>query len=140
MVSLAELALENRERERVLQQALNRPLQWTRSERRIVALRRQNFPRRRRQLEGELSVREQLLELRELEIDDVLYLSLAEWAEDDDVVDPVEELGAEMLPQRVRHLCFDHRAVVASVLEDIRTSDVRRHDDDGVAEIDGASL
>ena len=37
VIPFGELALENRKRERVLQQALNRPLQWTRSERRVIA-------------------------------------------------------------------------------------------------------
>src|SRR5450759_1731806 len=140
VISLAELALEDSEREWVLQQALNCPLQRTRPERRIVALGRQDLARRGRQLKRELSVREQLLELRQLQIDDVLDFRLAKRSEDDDVVDAIEKLRAEMLSEGVRHLCLDHRAVVACVLEDVGAPDVRRHDDDGVPEIDGAAL
>src|SRR5450759_5672387 len=140
VISLVELALEDGERERVLQQALNCPLQRTRSECRIVTFGRQDFARRGRQLERELSVSEQLLELSQLQIDDVLNLSLAKRAENDDVVDAIEKLRAEMLSEGVRHLRLDYRAVVARVLEDVGAPDVRCHDDDGVPEINGAAL
>src|SRR5882762_6960356 len=140
VVAFVELPFEDSKRERVLQQPLDRALQGTRSESRIVALGRQNLARRRRQLESELSIPQQFLELAKLQIDDVLYLLLAERAEDDDVVDAVEELGAEMLPEGARYLRLDHRAVFAGVLEYVSAADVRRHDDNRVPEIHRATL
>src|SRR6185295_11314399 len=97
VVAFAELPFQNRHRQRILQQALDRALQWARAKRRIIAFGGQHFPRRGRELERELSFAEQGFEPLELEIDDVLDLLFAERAEDDDVVDTIEELGAEML-------------------------------------------
>ena len=70
----------------------------------------------------------------------LLDLLGAERVEDDDVVDAVEEFGLECLTQRAHDLRLDERPVAARVLEDERRADVRRHDDDGVAEVDGAPL
>src|SRR4051812_15303628 len=140
VIALVELALEHRQRQRILQQPLNRPLEWPRAERGIVPLGREHLPRRRCQLERETALGEKLLESVKLEIDDVLDLRFAEWPEDDDVIDPVEKLGTEVLAERARDLGFDDRAVFTRVLEDVGAADVRRHDDDGVPEIDGAAL
>src|SRR5688572_7541322 len=139
VISLREPSLEHSHRQRILEQALDRPLQRTCTERRIVALRRQYFPGSGCQLQTQLPVGEQLLQASQLEIDDVLDLSLAQRPEDDDVVDTVEKLRAEVLPQRSHHLRFDHGAVVPGMLEDVGAADVRRHDDYGVAEVDRTS-
>src|SRR6266550_2574461 len=140
VVSLVELAFENGEGEGVLQETLDRALQRSGAERRVVALCRQDFTCRRSELEGELPVGEQILEPVQLQVDDVLDLLLAEWLEDDDVVDAVEEFRTEMLTQRTRNLRFDHRSILSRMLEDVSATDVRCHDDDGVAEIDSPAL
>src|SRR6266550_6739652 len=140
VVSLVEPALENGEGEGVLQETLDRALQRSGAERRIVALCRQDFTCRRSELERELPVGEQILEPLQLQVDDVLDLLLAEWSEDDDVVDSVEEFRTEMLTQRTGNLRFDHRSILSSMLEDVSAADIRRHDDDRVAEIHGATL
>src|SRR3954470_5206343 len=61
VIALVELALEHRQRQRILQQPLNRPLEWPRAERGIVPLGREHLPRRRRQLERETALGEKLL-------------------------------------------------------------------------------
>src|ERR1700687_5079593 len=140
VISLAEFALEYCEGEGILQKPLDCPLERTRAECGIVPFCGKHLARLGRQLEGQLPVRQQALRFLELKIDDVLDLCFAQWAEDDDVVDAVEELGAEVLPERVRHLRLDHSAVISSVLENVGAPDVRRHDNDGVPEIDRAPL
>src|SRR6478672_9380065 len=70
----------------------------------------------------------------------MLDLLFAEWSEDDDVVDAIEELGAKMLTQRVHHRLLDCIPIFCSVLENEHAADVRRHDDHGVSEIDRATL
>src|SRR4051812_40965508 len=49
----------------------------------------------------EVPLRQHLLQPLELEIDDPHQVLPAELPEDDDVVDPVEELGPEVVPQLV---------------------------------------
>ena len=77
----------------------------------------------------------------ELEVHDPLEVLLGERLEDDDVVHPVQELGAEVplhLPQhRLLHLLGPS---LPEGLEDVLASDVRGHDDDRVPEVDRASL
>ena len=70
----------------------------------------------------------------------MLDLAFAQRTEDNDVIDAVEELGAEMLTESVRNLSLDHCAVFTCVLEDVCAPDVRSHDDDGVTEVNGATL
>src|SRR5882757_6339509 len=52
VVAFVEFSLEDGEREGVLQQSLNRSLEWACSERRIVTFRRQHIARGGCQLEG----------------------------------------------------------------------------------------
>ncbi len=94
-VAVDELALEHGHRQRILNQPLDRPLERPRAERRIVAFLGEHALRLGRHLERDLALGEQLLEPRELEVDDLLDLLGAERVEDDDVVDAVEELGLE---------------------------------------------
>lgn len=60
--------------------------------------------------------------------------------EDDHVVDPVQELRQEVLPQCVldpaAHLLF----IRSFQLQDVLAANVAGHDDDGVFEVDGASV
>src|ERR1700674_5537819 len=71
VISFAEAAFEHGKRERILQETLNRPLEWTRTKRGIVSLRSENFARFGRQLQRELPVSQQPLQLLQLQIDDV---------------------------------------------------------------------
>ena len=62
--------------------------------------------------------------------------------EDDDLVDPVEELGAEHLLELVQEQALDALVLALHLvaLRDQRGADVARHDDDRVLEVDGAAL
>src|SRR6266516_1114523 len=70
-----------------------------------------------------------LAERSELNLDDAGELLLADTLEDDDIVNPVQELGLEVGPQGFTNILFGHR-----------DTDVRRHDQNRVLEIDGSSL
>ncbi len=80
----------------------------------------------------------------ELNVDDLFELLFVERVEDDDFVDAIEELGAEVLAQFVEHGRAHHRVVGAveraAMFENAVAADVRRHDDDRVLEVHGAPL
>ena len=64
--------------------------------------------------------------------------------EDDDLVDPVDELRPEMLAQLDRDRVLDDLRIVQLLVggepPDLARAQVRRHHDDGVAEVDGAAV
>src|SRR3954471_13491928 len=80
----------------------------------------------------------------ELEIDDVHQVVPAELAEDDDVVDPVEELGPEMvaklIPHPLLHPLPSDRVELSAGIDNVLAADVGRHDDHRVPEVDHPSL
>ena len=59
------------------------------------------------ELDVDLAVLQPLEQAAHLDVDDLLHVLEAERMEEDDLVDPVEELGPEVLPQRLRHLPAD---------------------------------
>ena len=79
----------------------------------------------------------------EHQLDDALDLRLGQRLEQHDVVDAVEELGPEV-PAQLGHDALARvgldLAVGRHALEQVLRADVRRHDDDGVAEVDRATL
>ena len=75
---------------------------------------------------------------RELDLNDLLQIVLAQPIENDDLIDAIEKLRPEMRAQRVHHqspTCF-----FRFFLGDVLRTDVRGHDDDGVLEIDRSPL
>ena len=121
-VALREPPFEELERERVLDQALDRALQRPRAVRRVPALLREQLLRRS---VTSRSIRRSASRAR----------SRASWSStisascsrvsgsnDDDLVDAIQELRPEAVAQLVRR------------------ADVRGHDDHGVAEVDRAAL
>ena len=82
------------------------------------------------------------------QIDNRLDLFLGQLVEYDDFVDAVQELGTELLLQRVHHL-LAHLVVVELIvflgkpdrlLAQLCGPQVRSHDDDGVLEVHGSAL
>src|SRR4051812_24856375 len=69
VIPLGETALQNGERQRILEQPLNRPLERARPERRIVAFGCQDLTGRRCQLERQTPLAEQLFEPVQLQVD-----------------------------------------------------------------------
>src|SRR5207302_6501522 len=75
----------------------------------------------------------------ELDVDDVLDLLARERLEDDDLVDTVEKLRTEIVAHRLEDRLLLVLLGQARVLQDV-AGEVGRHDDHGVAEVDGAAL
>src|SRR4051794_31204017 len=121
-VALREAAVEQSERKRVLDEPLQRALQRPRAVRRIPARLRHDLLRRVAQLELQAPLAKACAQLRELQLNDRAQLLAREWVELDDLVDPVQELRPEELAHRVGR------------------ADVRRHDQHGVPEVDGAPV
>src|SRR5436190_19260278 len=85
-VALLELALEQAQRERVLEHPLDRALQWAGAVGGVPAGRGEHFLRIIRQLERERPLGEPLAQPRELEVDDRAELLPRERMELDDLV------------------------------------------------------
>ncbi len=100
----AEAPLEYRHRERVLQLALNRALEWASAEDRIVALIGQELLGRLRQLDIHLLLAQQPPQVTHLDLDDGLEVLARQAAEEDHLVDTVQELGPEGPIQLLHHL------------------------------------
>src|SRR5690606_24767814 len=97
--------------------------------------------------QAELARGEPLGELRELNIDDAPQLVTFQPPEHHDLVEAVDELRAEVAPQRFhRHLALELAALllreIAALLDrgELGRPDVAREDHDGVAEVHGATL
>ena len=97
--SVAHLAREELPRQRVLDQFLDVSLQRPRAVHRVERLARE--PRRDGRLprEPDPARRDELGHLAELDLDDLLDVGELEAAENDDVVDAVQELGPEVRPE-----------------------------------------
>src|SRR6185295_10090221 len=95
------LALQDLERNRILQQPLNGALEGPGSENRIVSLLRQELPRLRRDLETQVARGDQLLQVSQLKLNDAKDVLPAQLVEDDHVVDSIQELGPEIVAQLV---------------------------------------
>src|SRR3546814_7101698 len=99
-VAVLHLAAEEQGRQRVLQRALDHPLQRPRPVDRIVAGLRQPGEGGVVQLDGDLAIRQQLAQPPELDIDDALHLVAAEPVEDQDLVEAVQEFRPEVAADR----------------------------------------
>src|SRR5439155_2292467 len=142
-----ELALEERSREWVLDEPLDRPLQRAGAEGRIGPLADDQLPGARRELDPEVLLEEPSLQALQEELDDLLEVALRQGVEHDDLVDPVEELGPELGAERVGDLSL-HGLVggvalaspAAADRRDQLRPDVARHGHDGVLEVDRPAL
>src|SRR5437773_1320620 len=94
-VAFRELPLEHGERERVLQQPLDRPLERPGAVHGIVAFRHDQLLRPGGHLEAQLALRHQPLHPLDLEIDDAADVLARKRSENDHVVHAVQELGLE---------------------------------------------
>src|SRR5690606_25136844 len=92
-----ELAVEDPLRHGVLDLALHRAAQWTGTERRVPADLRETLLGRGADLDRHVPLVQPILELLDEQVDDLEQLVVGQVREDDDLVDAVEELGAEVL-------------------------------------------
>jgi hypothetical protein len=104
VVATQNLAVENLDCQRVLNQALDGSFQWASAVRAIVAGEHQLMLRLGAQLDSDVAVCQLSLKVLEPEIDDVRQLLFAQRTEDDEVVDAVQKLRTEVLPQDIHHL------------------------------------
>src|SRR5487761_1821582 len=139
-VALAELALEQHHRQRVLYEALNRALQGTGSIDRVPTTLREQLACGISDHEMHPSVRQPVFESLQLNIDDGSQLLLGQRLEDDHLVDAVEKLGAEVFSQHGDHRVTHSFEVLAVHLLDQWATEIRRHDQNRVAEVDGPAL
>ena len=100
VVAVQHFAVENLHGQRILHQLLDRALQRARAEIRIVAFGEEQLFRGVGELERNLAVGQQAAHVFEPQLDDLDQLLFAQRAEDDDVVDAVQELGPEVRVQR----------------------------------------
>ena len=143
-----ELLPQDALRQGVLDVALDGTAQGTGAQRGVVALLGQVVLGRVGELEGEALAEELRLQPPHHQVDDLDDLGPGQLVEHDGVVDPVQELGAEVLLERLVHLLLHllvrHR--LAGLLEadgglaEVGRAQVGRHDDDGVLEVDRAPL
>ena len=97
----------------------------------------------RADLEAEEALLQALAEVTELEVHDLLDLLWSERREEHDLVDAVEELRAESLPEELHHLAahaFGDFAVRGHALREEGRADVGRHDHHGVLEVHRVAL
>src|SRR5690606_163509 len=149
VVSRLELAREHRLRQAILDLTDHRAAQGARTECRVVADLDEALLGGLRQLDRHVAVEQALTQPLHEQVDDLQQLVLVQLREDDDVVDAVEELGLEVALELLVDLALHalvRRLRVALDLEtdgatgDRRRTEVRRHDDHGVLEVDHAAL
>mmetsp|Transcript_58070 Transcript_58070/g.165337 ORF Transcript_58070/g.165337 Transcript_58070/m.165337 type:complete len:424 (-) Transcript_58070:428-1699(-) len=126
----------------------DRALDGARAERGIVAALRDDVQGSVGHLELDAALVQAFLHALQLQARDLLQVRPSKRAEDDAVVDAVQELGAEDvghgLAHSVGHFCLLLRGILAVQLQaqirDGLAPHVGRHDDDRVLEIHGAAL
>ena len=92
-----------------------------------------------REVELDFSIDESGLETGKLDFEDLSDLVWGEGIEGDDFVDAVEEFGFEQATESFLDARFALFRGEFGLLHDV-ASDVARHDDDGIFEIDGSSF
>src|SRR5690349_5744666 len=104
MRSVANLAREQFPPDRGFELALDHPPERPRTVDRVVAMLGEVVARLIGQFELDLALFEALAQPLDLNIDDLAQLFLVQRMEHDDLVDAVQELRPEMLPQRLHRL------------------------------------
>ena len=114
-VAIAEVALQQLERQLVLDALLDHALERPCPEDRVVALLGQLRARGGRQLQRDMARAEQLAQPAKLDLDDLPNVRAAERLEDDRVVNSVQELGPEFFANLFQHACLDHLLAFAAL-------------------------
>jgi hypothetical protein len=141
-VARVDLPAENEPRELVLHQSLDCTPKRTRAELAVVALAREQLDRVVAELDLDLLRPQPPCQPVEQQSGDLVDLLLGQGAEDDDLVDAVDELRAEAPAQDLHQIGLQvvERLLAARVLLDPVGAEVRGHDHDGVLEVDRAAL
>src|SRR6218665_3584146 len=149
MVTGVELALQDLFRQAVLHLVLHRAPQRPSAERRIESDVNEPFLRSLCQFNGHITVKHPVGQTLHKQINDLQQLGLGKLREDDDLINPVEELRLEVFLQLIVHLPA-HEVVAGAritllletnrAVRDVLRSEVRCHDDDGVLEVHHPTL
>ena len=129
--------------QRVLDEALDGTAQRAGSVLRVVALPRDESARGIGHFETDPRFGEPSLHAGEEQADDLFQLGLAERLEDDDLIDPVQELRAKVVAQAGLHPLGGRGEGIRpglAGLDQCSRADVAGHDHDRVAEADGSAL
>src|ERR671915_449579 len=147
--AVGDLALQDHLAHRVLDHALQDALQGPRAERRVIARVGELVEGGGRELDADLALDHLHSQALDLDLDDLAHVLALELVEDDDLVDPVEQLGTEDLAQLARdpalHLLVGETFLAAAEAErlglvDGLGPDVGGHDEHHVLEVHGATL
>src|ERR671920_264700 len=147
--AVGDLAAQDHLAHGVFDHALQHALQGPRAEGWIVALLGEFVEGFVGELDRHVALDELLAEALYLDLDDVAHILALELVEDDDLVDPVEELGTEDLAQlagdAALHLLVGEPGLIRAeakrlCLVDRLRPDVGGHDEHYVLEIHGAAL
>src|ERR1700730_16955295 len=103
-LAFLDTAFEDQRRQRVLQAALDHPLERPGAIDRIVAAVGQPLHRPAVEVESDLATGQELAQLSELDVDDVRHVSPAQPVEQQDLVEPVEKLRPEGAAYLLHHL------------------------------------
>ena len=138
---MEHFTVEDFDGERVLNQLLDGSLQRACSIGAVVPGHEELMACFRGEFERNVPVGEQLLQVLQPQVNDVGQLLFAQRTEENDIVHAIEELWPEALPQHVEHQfarcikgCFAGERVA---LQQLR-AEVRRHNEHGIFEVDGA--
>src|SRR5215218_6802242 len=147
--AVRDLAAQDHLAHGVFDNALQHTLQGSRPEGWVVAFIGELVQCLVGELDRYVTLDELLAEALYLDLDDMAHVLALELVEDDDLVDPVEELGTEDLAQLARdaalHLLVGETRVVGAEakrlgLVDGLRPDVGGHDENDVLEVHGAAL
>ena len=140
-IAVLDLSRQDQFRERILDGALDHTLQRPRAIGWIVTAVREPSSRLGIEVERDLAILQELLKPLQLNIDNRAHLFAPQAVEEQDIVDAVQKFGPEMRAHHGHDLVADDVDILAERLRlEILRAEIRRHDDDRVAEIDGAAL
>src|SRR5439155_24464754 len=139
--AFANGARKNAAGDTVLDLPLNDALEGTCSKLRIVAHLCQQVSCGFSEPQRDVPLLQAWAQTIDLDVHNVFHLRARDLMEDNDLIDAVDELGAETLfPQALTDKALHLVLVHAIELVQPARSDVTSHDDDGIFEIDGAAL
>src|SRR2546423_7264252 len=140
-IALANSAIENAMSDTVLDLPLDDALEGTSPELRVETHLCQQVPCGVSNLQRDVPLFQARAQAIELDVHNVLHLLTRDLMEDDDLIDAVDELGAEALfTQSLTYPALDLLLVHAIQLVQPARSNITRHDNDGILEIHRATL
>src|SRR6266545_5132402 len=126
-IAFFEFSLEDLNRQGILNQTLDRPLERARSVNRVVSFVGKQCLGAIGDIEGHLSARQVLAQPLELNIDNGFDLVAAQVVEDDRLVNPVEKVRFKRFAQSGADALLQLLAILAAELKNVLAAEVRGH-------------